>query len=679
MPKKSRGHGWSRHTTSSTFARGEGAAQEGPEVPVDGEQTAANAEGHAEGQQRTFLSYARDLWRWDYSSLLDEEDVGSRALVGSLPVSTYRQRLNNKPEAAARYDARAVKRARGAMAQLGRVSNNRNWTFSIVARSLSYFNQRVPVRVWRDEQEDRRIASRSHCILLLKEMHRLEPRPQWLPHEHVFVLAADQTYCWQGCKKRGGRRHGAERVDATGMPVRIRSEVYVNSLCAPVPFALCDFTAAELALVQQHGPYTGDFAAILPELNPVKVRHHLLQFERELGSLVLTRARDDGIPVQQLPLGSIMHALLARPDIDPGGPTFFDWLPPLKRCDTKSHQDMRRIIAHGWEHCGLPSPAVQVLYGDGQTVMRARDAKRRWPWQNRGVLVAVGNFHPHAHFMFGLIEAWWECIIGAFAALLSKDKVTPFMKDLEHANYVHAFTILRVMHVGIMAFLLQDVRDPPPDLLLRDPDAYAARVEHAGGVVLLHFLRYVGSPSLWWQRAARAGDGERAGALHAYSLHVFRAGTHKPNCAQVSIIALLSFFATHPKLANVVYAFSSVSLLGKPGCGQWIDRLLEYVNFLQQKRMNAYSGFDTALHHTSLLKAMLHVDHAWEHAVHGAGPTEEPMTLSMVYEARVRSHPCPSLLRHVSPMRRIPLLTRNSVFRCGRRFKTFARANAAQT
>ena len=49
--------------------------------------------------------------------------------------------------------------------------------------------------------------------------------------------------------------------------------------------------------------------------------------------------------------------------------------------------------------------------------------------------------------------------------------------------------------------------------------------------------------------------------------------------------------------------------------------------------MNAFSGFDAALHNTEFLPAMLHVDHAYEEAVHGCAATEEPMTKSMLREA----------------------------------------------
>ena len=221
-------------------------------------------------------------------------------------------------------------------------------------------------------------------------------------------------------------------------------------------------------------------------------------------------------------------------------------------------------------------------------------------------------------------------------AELGKEKVHPDMKDLEHANFVHGFTHLRVVSAAIVMYLVLDVRYPSPDLFLTSPDQYIARVRHAGGIVLLMFLKYGGSPTLWWQRAARAAQSNRAIELHAYAFHINRAGAFKPNCVHVSLIFMLSIIATHPKIAAVVRAFLSISLLGGIGRSQWCDRLLEYVNFLQQKRMDAFSGFDSALHNTELLPAMLHVDHAYEEAVHGCSATEEPMTKSMLREAFIQ-------------------------------------------
>ena len=237
--------------------------------------------------------------------------------------------------------------------------------------------------------------------------------------------------------------------------------------------------------------------------------------------------------------------------------------------------------------------------------------------------------------MFAIISYWWCCLVAVTVSHLGKEKVTPKMKDLEHSNFVHAFTHLRVLTVGIFLYLLLDVQHPPPALFLCSPSQYTARVRHAGGIVLLMYLKFAGSPTLWWQRAARAARADRAAELHAYAFHVNRAGAFKPNCVVVSIIFMLSIVATHPKISAVVRAFLSISLLGKIGSNQWCDRLLEYVNFLQQKRMNAFAAFDTALHNSELIPAMLHVDHAFEEAMHGCGPTEEPMTKSMLREANM--------------------------------------------
>ena len=66
-----------------------------------------------------------------------------------------------------------------------------------------------------------------------------------------------------------------------------------------------------------------------------------------------------------------------------------------------------------------------------------------------------------------------------------------------------------------------------------------------------------------------------------------------------------------------------------------IDRLLEYVNGIQQKRMGAWQGFENAMHNTPLLYPLLHVDHAYQEAVHGCARTDDPMTNAMLFQARV--------------------------------------------
>lgn len=196
----------------------------------------------------------------------------------------------------------------------------------------------------------------------------------------------------------------------------------------------------------------------------------------------------------------------------------------------------------------------------------------------------------------------------------------------------------RVVTCGVYCFLISDVRDPPPELFLRNPVAYQTQVHNASAVVLLEFLRHVGIPTLQWQKAARDGNGHTNETLHAHMFHACRVWAFKPNCTMTSLLALISYFCTHVKISAVVHAYSSVSLLGRIGMA--MDRLLEYFNLLQQRRMNAFAGFDNAMHSTDIILPMLHVDHAYTAAMKGAAPGEHPLTQSMIYQIRAVQDLC---------------------------------------
>ncbi len=64
---------------------------------------------------------------------------------------------------------------------------------------------------------DRKVCSVISCIALLKEMRRVQPPPEWVPSPHVFVVGADQTYKWQGCRKDANFRNKAR---ASAQPIR---------------------------------------------------------------------------------------------------------------------------------------------------------------------------------------------------------------------------------------------------------------------------------------------------------------------------------------------------------------------------------------------------------------------------------------------------------------------------
>ena len=63
--------------------------------------------------------------------------------------------------------------------------------------------------------------------------------------------------------------------------------------------------------------------------------------------------------------------------------------------------------------------------------------------------------------------------------------------------------------------------------------------------------------------ACREKRGQTTVALNAHALmfHACRCWGNKPNCTLTSIIALISYLCTHPKIREVVHAFSAISLL----------------------------------------------------------------------------------------------------------------------
>ena len=179
-------------------------------------------------------------------------------------------------------------------------------------------------------------------------------------------------------------------------------------------------------------------------------------------------------------------------------------------------------------------------------------------------------------------EMFWECLVCWALSIVHITKVFKVTKDLEHNNYAHVQQAHHTITIAIISYLLQDVAEPPPALLLRSPELYLQQVESATGVVLVRYLQYAGFPILQWQRAAREGDGLKLKKLFAYSHHLFRSVSHKPVCAQISLIALLSFCCALPALQNVLLATVSLSLLGRLGGNMYIDRVLEYINKVQQ-------------------------------------------------------------------------------------------------
>ena len=93
---------------------------------------------------------------------------------------------------------------------------------------------------------------------------------------------------------------------------------------------------------------------------------------------------------------------------------------------------------------------------------------------------------------------------------------------MEHNAWEHFLQFNYPIVVATFIYLTRHVKDPPPELLLRDPALYVSLVQNASGIVMLQFLRHAGLPICWWHRAARTEDSHTLDDLHALAFHTVR-------------------------------------------------------------------------------------------------------------------------------------------------------------
>ena len=593
----------------------------------------------------TLQSIASDLWATDYEQLFNIEIERNRQLQSSIGTSgltgqqqqlssRYARRLSGHAREA--WEHKQLIRERDQLAIALHASNMRHWSPSLVARSIAYFTLTTS---WQHQVESgqRRLASRPTTLKVLRLMRDCCPRPAWEEGLHVAVYGFDQTYEWVGMAKRG-RRQAVEHVDSTGMPMAITHEVYVNSIKVSLPSSFGTLSEADLqAIKSNHGsPYTEDYNLLYDFLRPQAVSGYLREFADDALASVASAAATSNRKPALLTLSEIAYALFGRRAVDPGGPSEFEILEALMRCDTKSYADGVKILNHLGSQSAA-STVVDVAWGDGQSVILLKNVKKKWPRVYARWLIGVGGFHEHAHSLFAMNEMYWECLVCWALSKVNITKVFKVTKDLEHNNYAHVQQAHHVITLAIVCYLVQDVVEPRPSLLLRNPELYLQQVQSATGIVLVRYLQNAGFPILQWQRAAREGDGLKLKKLFAYSHHLFRSVSHKPVCAQISLIALLSFCCALPALQNVLLATVSLSLLGRLGGNMYIDRVLEYINKVQQgtKRSAHAASFGRALDMTTLLRAILHVRHAFQAVETGRVESDDGISRSMLIMARL--------------------------------------------
>ena len=173
---KGRGHGWEvrpkwRRTQTawedvSEAATATAADDAAPDVTAWSEIKVSRAED----ARRKYLQRATNLWGspQEYLEYLRLESLETPELWESVALmfagqcSSYRQRLHDERRIA-KYDAKADKQVRDTVSVLRRRRSQLDIPFSTYARSVSYFNQRVPHRVWIEQRRGLRIGEHLHA------------------------------------------------------------------------------------------------------------------------------------------------------------------------------------------------------------------------------------------------------------------------------------------------------------------------------------------------------------------------------------------------------------------------------------------------------------------------------------------------------------------------------------
>lgn len=581
------------------------------------------------------------LWSSSYREHLDTEArelaamgvFGGAAFVKALaPSSTYAKRGLQRASTAERRNHVAINQMRNVAAAAIRQANQQSYPFSVCARSVAMLMRRSTTFDWSDKMLNRSILSKPTAVKLVKYMMEVKPKPNFKTMNSFAFHIFDQCY-----KKKGKTRkehRAAERVDAAGDLVDLISMVIVNSVSVHVPATLGGGMSPRLEkLMKEKGPYTEPFESVLPHLEPDRVRASKYAFMSETSQWITrTAARFKFGDEEEHTIASMARALVGRPAIRIMK-TPMDFNKPILNCDTNKHTDGLQICRFLTDKS--PDPVVCVAtQSDGQSMVTQARVKKHWPAAHKHILICCGPFHAFGHFMFGGHEGFYCCFTGFFARVLHRDKVPEVIPDFTNDAYKHVLAHHLELTIGTYTYFTSDVQNPPSHLFLSDPLLYHMAIEHAGGKVAFSYLRDVGNPTLHWLLAGREGSGDRLEKLYPMSFHMFRSLTHKKNCVFITLLALFSTTAVDPELAGIVKQLASSSLSGESL--MFGDRLLEYLNLMQDQRDGKFAAFDRSMHYTDELMALLHVAQVWDASERGGeSPLNDPVTQAMLNGAAV--------------------------------------------
>lgn len=129
---------------------------------------------------------------------------------------------------------------------------------------------KLPVAEWAAATRQRQMPNKTYAIRLLARMMEVRPPPAFELHPHIVSFVFDQTYIAKGrCSGAGSTfTNPVGRVDEKGDKIQKQRAVYINSFDLAIDARECYLSPAAVDLIAEHGPYTQDFARILPIVDP---------------------------------------------------------------------------------------------------------------------------------------------------------------------------------------------------------------------------------------------------------------------------------------------------------------------------------------------------------------------------------------------------------------------------
>ena len=362
-----------------------------------------------------------------------------------------------------------------------------------VMKTISALKQKVPHATMQAEVKLRSMLSLNTARRRLKDMKALRPPPNFVVSKKVIELVVDQLHLFRGCKKR--RTHRAvERVGEDGTKLTVESVTILQMMEYPVDAAW--FSDEDLADITQYGVYT-EYADILFDQDIFdfdETRSKMYDLMDEHARLLHTACGGD---VNLLDNNILL--LMARPNYDPGGPTYSTVLAPITHCDTNNYRDMQRKTNRIF--ADYPDACAIFEHSDAQTIINNLNTQKKRPQRLDHIIPVAGNLHAAGNIgCFAGHHLYYECYIGPAAQAVSFEKIEEKPSNLEadKLNNNQHFNV--ALTIATKYVLIK--RHGFSTALASRRLGTACALNYAD-TLMFHYLLEQGEPNLGWIRASR--------------------------------------------------------------------------------------------------------------------------------------------------------------------------------